>query len=603
MFRSLPILALLAAAAAAQQTYPEGVAIPRHLTAAEAAWLTNHPLAADDVVTPPPTGPLHCAAEYEPMDGLVIAWEGSSSWTAILRQIALHVTTIGQARIYCYVDTASEQATVQSTLAAAGCDMSRVVFLVRTTDSIWCRDYGPRYVYEGDCRVIVDHTYNRPRPNDNAVPAHFGPSRGHRVYEIPLVHGGGNFHLDALGRGRATLLIANENPGLSTQQIQAHWQAYQGLQTTLYTPFPTTVDATQHIDMWMQVFADQSVMVSDWPLQPGSTQDQICDAAAAALMTQGITVHRVPAFSVGGTHYTYTNMVLCNNLALVPSYTNTTVAPYNAQALAAWQAALPGKTVLSIPCQGIVTAAGVMHCIVMHVPAHRGGQTPTAYLKSPNGGEALAAFQQVEVQWNADDDDAVVAVDLQLSVNGGATFPYTLATGLPHTGSWIWSVPDLHAPNARLRVVAHDAQGRVGSDRSDADFAITGTGCRADATPYGNGKPGSLGVPALSATAPILGTAAELRLDAALPQAGFLLLMGNQAASSPFDGGTMLVSATSGLIAFADAAGSWRLPIPLPDEPALCGFTLRAQVWIPNDPLASGAGWAASNGLAVVLGH
>lgn len=90
----------------------------------------------------------------------------------------------------------------------------------------------------------------------------------------------------------------------------------------------------------------------------------------------GYAVHRVPAFSVGGVHYTYTNMVLCNGLALVPSYTNATVAPYNAQALGAWQTALQDHTIVPIDCQAIVTAAGVMHCIVMHVPAALGGAVP-----------------------------------------------------------------------------------------------------------------------------------------------------------------------------------------------------------------------------------
>lgn len=175
----------LAATALAQQQYPEGASIPRSLTAAEAQWIQAHPLQAGiaDAPTPPPTGPVHCAAEYEPCDGLVIAWEGTSSHLAVLQQIAWRTTTIGQARIHCYVDSTTERTSAQAALTAAGCDMNRVQFLVRTTDTIWCRDYGPRYIYEGDCRAIVDHTYNRPRPNDDTVPVHFGQSRGHRVYE------------------------------------------------------------------------------------------------------------------------------------------------------------------------------------------------------------------------------------------------------------------------------------------------------------------------------------------------------------------------------------------------------------------------------------
>lgn len=605
MFRLPAFAALSATLALAQQQYSEGLPIPRSLTPAEAAWLQNHPLRAGlpDLPAPPPTGPLHCAAEYEPNDGLVVAWEGSSGHLGVLQQVALHATTVGQARIWCYVDTVSERTTAQNTLTAIGCDMSRVEFLVRTTDTIWTRDYGPRYVFEGDCRVIVDHVYNRPRPNDDTVPLHFGAHKGHRVYALPLVHGGGNFHLDALGSGHATLLIANENPGLTQSQIRDLWRDYQNLDVTLHTPFPTSVDGTQHVDMWMQVFGDRQVMLSDWPLQPGSVQDQICDGAAASLAATGWAVHRIPACSVSGVHYTFTNMVLCNDLALVPSYTNSTAANYNAPALAAWQAALPGKTVLAVPCQAIVTAAGVMHCIVMHVPKHRGGQAPTAHVQAPNGGQTLLPNQTVTIEWLADDDVMVTGIDLQLSANGGASFPYTLAANLPHTGSWTWTVPDLCIAHARLRVVARDAQGRTGGDASDADFAIAGTGCRAEALVYGAGKPGQFGVPGLGAGTPVLGAVFAVQLQQALPSAVFLLLLGDQVAAVPFDGGTILNNASSGLVGTTDPAGSWVLQVPLPDEPALCGAVVYAQAWVPGDPGAAGAGWAASNGLRIALGH
>jgi len=601
--RFLAALPCCVAAVAAQQQYPEGVDIPRALTAAEAAWIAQNPLAvAGDAPTPPPTGPVRCAAEYEPMDGLCLAYEGTSAQLAIVQQIARHVTTTGQARAFVYCDTASEAATATSALAAAGCDMARVVTLVATTDTIWIRDYGPRYVFEGDCRAIVDHTYNRPRPNDDAMPEHFGGVMRHRVYGIPLVHGGGNYHLDGLGSGHATALIQNENPGLTAAQIVGHWQSYQNLQTTLWNAFPTSVDATQHIDMWMQVYGDRKAMISDWPAQPGSTQDVICDGAAATLTAQGWTVARIPARSVSGVHYTYTNMVLCNGVAIVPSYTNASVSPDNAVALAAWQAALPGKTVVQVNCQGLVTSAGVMHCIVMHVPRPRGGAIPTAYLKSPTTA-TLQPGATATIEWLADDDVGVTGVDLWLSVNGGASFVYPIAQNVPHTGFFSWTVPNLYAPSAKIRVVARDAQGNTGSDDSDVPFAIAGTAFQAQALTYGAGKPGQAGVPTLTAGAPVLGTAFPVAFANALPNAPSLLLLGDTPISVPFDGGTLLVAAFTAATIPTDAAGQFGFSIPLPDEPALRGFSFYMQAWVPNDPGAAGAGWAASAGLQLLLGH
>ena len=250
-----------------------------------------------------------------------------------------------------------------------------------------------------------------------------------------------------------------------------------------------------------------------------------------------------------------------------------------------------------------MTSAGVMHCIVMHVPAHRGGLAPTAYLKTPNGGQALTPGAQVAVEWLADDDEGVTAVDLQLSANDGQSYPYTLATNLPHTGSWTWTVPNLQVAQARLRVVARDAQGRAGQDASDAPFGILGTQGQATAIPYGAGKPGQNGVPALAATPPVLGAGFTLSVANALPLASGVLLVGSQPAATPFDGGTIHVLPFDGLALPIDAAGGFAAPVPLPDEPLLVGFAFYVQAWFPNDPGASGAGWSATSGLQLRFGH
>jgi agmatine deiminase len=448
-------------------TYPEGVAVPRSMTDAERAWVAEHPITAPSGrAATSPVGPVHCVAEYEPMDGIVFAWEGDSSQQAIQKAMVENITTIGGADAWIAVDSSSEQATVQTFFASSSANTARIKYVVRTTDSIWIRDYGPRYIFEGDCRAIVDHTYNRPRPNDNAFNAFYGgTTRRQKVYLIPLVHGGGNFHLDANDGGNATRLINNENPGLSETQIKQHWQTYQNLDTTLYTPFPTSVDSTQHIDMWMQIIADNKIVISDWPAQPGTTQDTICDNAAAAFAGAGWTVYRTPARTVSGVHYTYTNVVMCNDLVLVPTYTNSTIngAGYNTQALNAYTTALPGKTIVGVNCQGIVSLAGVMHCIVMHIPEHRGGTSPTVYVQQPRGGEVYAQGQSVSIEWIADDDVLPTQATITLSTDGGATFPTTIVTNTTHDGQFTWTTPAVDTDEAVLKVTVRDAPGNTGS--------------------------------------------------------------------------------------------------------------------------------------------
>lgn len=461
-------------------------ALPRYLTEIEREYLKQNPLTVDlRAVTPPPTGPIHCAAEYEPMDSIMLSWRGTSGWLNIAAQMAKEITTAGDADVWVAVVNASTQTSAFNTIQAAGANMSRVKFVVRNTDTIWIRDYGPRYIFEGDTRAVVDHTYNRPRPNDNAYTSFYAAQRGHAFYELPLIHGGGNYHLDAVNRSYATRLINNENPSLTESQIIGHWLSYQNVNTLLFQPFPTSVDATQHLDMWMQVIADDAVVISDWPNNVGSVQDQICDAAAVTMAGRGYTVTRVPARSVSGIHYTYTNVVMCNNIVLVPSYTNASVSPHNAQALAAWQSALPGKQIIQINCEAIVSAAGVMHCIAMHVPKHRGapgpngGLAPTAYVKSLNGGEVVAPGSVQTIRWNSDDDVLVSNVDVHASYDGGLTWN-TLTLGAAALGSFNWNVPNVHTSQARVRVTARDAAGNTGADVTDVNFRIAGM-CAGDA--------------------------------------------------------------------------------------------------------------------------
>ncbi len=494
-----PVLALLAAGALASVAiaaptagpilterglvYPEGAETPRNLTDVEREYLKNNPLTSLRGTTPPPTGPVRCVAEYEPMDGIVIGWEGSTTWLNIHAQLARHITTTGNARLYVIIDNGTEQADATNRITAAGGDMSKVVFMTRNLDSIWMRDYGPRYVYQGQCRAVTDHTYNRPRPNDDIFPVFFAAQKGHAFYEHQLIHGGGNYHLDANGNSFATRLINNENPGLNESQIIGIWENYQAVDTTLLTPYPTSVDSTQHLDMWMQVASDSLVFISDWPNNVGSTQDNICDAAAVMMAGRGYTVVRLPAYSTSGTHYTFSNMVMCNDVVIVPQYSVNPAFSQNSAVLSTIQAALPGKTVVGVSGQGIVTSAGVFHCIVMHVPAHLGGLNPTAYLKNLNGGEIVNPGDAVQIDWISDDDNLVSSVDLLLSTDGGATFPTTLATGQPRLGSFVWNVPTdaAFSDEARIRVVAKDAQNRTGSDDSDANFTINGAvSCPAD---------------------------------------------------------------------------------------------------------------------------
>jgi agmatine/peptidylarginine deiminase len=141
----------------------------------------------------PPSGPVRAQAEYEANQGILIRW---GSYNALHTEMTVPLTTATPpSEVYVVVSGSSQQASASSVLQGGGADMDHVHFVIAATDSVWIRDYGPRFIDDGGRRAIVDHEYNRPRPNDDLFPIGYGAQINETVYDIPLVHGGGNFHL------------------------------------------------------------------------------------------------------------------------------------------------------------------------------------------------------------------------------------------------------------------------------------------------------------------------------------------------------------------------------------------------------------------------
>jgi glucose/arabinose dehydrogenase len=120
---------------------------------------------------------------------------------------------------------------------------------------------------------------------------------------------------------------------------------------------------------------------------------------------------------------------------------------------------------------------------------------PQVVLIDPNGGESIPEGTVFTIQWSASDDIGVTGVDLELSLDGGATFPIALASGIANTGEYDWTVADTPTANARVRARVSDADLQTAQDASDADFAIT----NADTHVPGSGVPETV---FLSANAP-----------------------------------------------------------------------------------------------------
>jgi predicted MPP superfamily phosphohydrolase len=99
-------------------------------------------------------------------------------------------------------------------------------------------------------------------------------------------------------------------------------------------------------------------------------------------------------------------------------------------------------------------------------------EPPTVAVTQPNGGEVWNLGSSYSITWTATDDEGVVSVDILLSTDGGATYGRTLATGEANDGTYSWLVDGVPTSQARIKVIAYDADAGSGEDASNADFTI-----------------------------------------------------------------------------------------------------------------------------------
>ncbi|GJM21998.1 MAG: hypothetical protein DHS20C15_19130 [Planctomycetota bacterium] len=147
--------------------------------------------------------------------------------------------------------------------------------------------------------------------------------------------------------------------------------------------------------------------------------------------------------------------------------------------------------------------------------------------------------------------------------------------------------------------VTHDDDG---SFDAGAAWFYLGEGCPPDSALYGEGWPGTLGVPNLVAiTPPTLGSNFQLFVGNSLgaPSQAWLFL-GFSPAAIPFKDGTLLVDAFK-IQSFPVATNGTTLWPALPDDDELCHLSAFLQVLV-IDPGAT-RGVAFSGGLELILGY
>ena len=310
------------------------------------------------LLTAPPLAPLRNIAEFEHMEGVLIAYPLGIpvSLVAQMSQEVM-VTTI--------VANSSSENQARSQYSSGGVNMANCNFLYAPHDSYWTRDYGPWFVMDGNQSIgIVDFTYNRPRPNDDNIPAEMADFLGLNSYDMSLVHTGGNYMTDAWGISVSTNLVWEENTNYTHTQIDRMMYDYLGVHTYHVTSDPLG-EYIKHVDCWGKYLDVDKILITRVP-QSNSQYDEfeaMVQYFAGQTTGYGNNYQVYRVYASNGEPYT--NSLILNKRVFVPIEGTSN----DSAAITSYETAMPGYEVIGV--SGSWETTDALHCRVIGI-ADRG---------------------------------------------------------------------------------------------------------------------------------------------------------------------------------------------------------------------------------------
>ena len=311
-------------------------------------WRKLHYLSEEEMRTPvrsinftetaAPTAAPRFVAEFEPMQGVMIRYP-------LGIPVSLVKSLAENCQVYCIV-AQNQQSSARSSFSNAGVNLDRVTFVNAKSDSYWVRDYGPWYIFAGKQPAIVDNVYNRPRPNDDAIPSAFATFWEIPLYSMNLTHTGGNMMEDGRGHGVSDDLVITENDN-NEANVRKKMLDYLGIDNYHITIDPQG-DYIAHVDCWGKYLAPDKILIAQLPKSNSRYEyyESVANYFATTNCCWGYPykVYRVEEPG-GSTLAPYTNSLILNKIVYVPLGSNST---YNERALQVYRDAMPGYEVVGV---------------------------------------------------------------------------------------------------------------------------------------------------------------------------------------------------------------------------------------------------------------
>jgi len=321
-------------------------------------------------VTAPPVVAIRPFAEYEPTQAVMLRPSKNISklHKEILQGLHGHVDHIALLHVPTQLGDLDEQL---DDLGMLDGSIDRID--IGEINANWTRDYGPLSVVSTDDRIgLVDFRYYHGRAYDDAIPAKVGLHWGVQVFRPSLSLEGGNFMADPQGTCYATQKLYNQNGGYSQSQVTQWFLEYMGCTQMVTLKLPEKL-GTGHIDMFSKLMDDRTILLGEYDPAVRPTNalilEQNADILEAVVTEAGesLDIHRLPLpWNESEVWFTYTNSLIVNDVVLIPVFAG--FDDLEAEALAAYEAAAPQLSQVTINSDAIIPAGGAIHCVTMTVP-------------------------------------------------------------------------------------------------------------------------------------------------------------------------------------------------------------------------------------------
>jgi agmatine deiminase len=292
--------------------------------------------------------------------------------------------------------------------ATAASVLGNVEYFRVPLNDVWFRDNGPLFVVGGPGSdqahrvAATDWRFNAwgkkyaPWHDDDRAAAALAGHLNMKSFEVPIVMEGGALELNGQGvclTTRSCLLEPNRNPELTPEQIEGHLKKNLGVTQVVWLPEGLEGDHTDgHIDTIVR-FTDDNTIVC-------AVEQNVADPNHAT-MARNLGILKELRRPDGGAYRvvelplpekrielegervppTYANFYVGNGFVVVPTYDDVN----DERALDILRPLFPGRQVIGLPAENLITGGGAFHCVTQQRPA--GEAVPAAWQPAPVTGQ------------------------------------------------------------------------------------------------------------------------------------------------------------------------------------------------------------------------